>query len=108
MFGIASAQPKPELVVMMDKVGRLIAGRTENSVIRGHNDGRPFRSKRYDNWRLSTARAHMANYMLVRSGVEADRIDRIEGHADKALRIRSDPMAAPNRRIEILLLEDKS
>ncbi len=108
MFGIASAQPKPELVVMMDKVGRLIAGRTENIVIRGHTDGRPFRSKRYDNWRLSTARAHMANYMLVRSGVEADRVNRIEGHADKALRIRSDPMAAPNRRIEILLLEDKS
>jgi chemotaxis protein MotB len=108
MFGIASAQPKPELVVLMDKIGRLIAGRTENIVIRGHTDGRPFRSRKYDNWRLSTARAHMANYMLVRSGVEEDRVSRIEGHADHALRIRSDPMAAPNRRIEILLLEEKS
>jgi len=107
MFAIASAQPRPELVVMMEKIGKILAGRPEPLVIRGHTDGRPFRSKDYDNWRLSTARAHMANYMLVRSGVPEGRITRIEGHADRDLKVPEDPLAAPNRRIEILLVRNK-
>ena len=107
MFAIASAQPRPELVVLMEKIGKLLAKRPEQLVIRGHTDGRPFRSKDYDNWRLSTARAHMANYMLERSGVPEARIARIEGHADHDLKVPDDPLAAPNRRIEILLKGDK-
>jgi chemotaxis protein MotB len=107
MFGIASAKPKPELVVVMGKIGEILAKEPGHLVIRGHTDGRPFRSDDYDNWRLSTARAHMANYMLERSGVAKQRIDRIEGYADRDLKVRSDPLAAPNRRIEILLLGDR-
>lgn len=107
MFGIASAQPRPELVVLMDKIGQVIAKRPEHIVVRGYTDGRPFRSKDYDNWRLSTARAQMAHYMLVRGGVADERIDRIEGHADHDLKVRDDPLAAANRRIEILLEEQK-
>ena len=103
MFGIASARPKPELVVLMEKIGGIIANRPERLVIRGHTDGRPFRSDSYDNWQLSTARAHMANYMLMRSGVAEDRIDRVEGHADHDLKVPGDAYAAANRRIEILL-----
>jgi len=107
MFAIASAQPRPELVVVMENIGKVLAKRSELLVIRGHTDGRPFRSKDYDNWRLSTARAHMANYMLVRSGLPEARIARIEGHADHDLKVSDDPLAAPNRRIEILLKRDK-
>jgi chemotaxis protein MotB len=107
MFAIASAQPRPELVVLMENIGKVLAKRPEHLVIRGHTDGRPFRSKDYDNWRLSTARAHMANYMLVRSGVPEARMARIEGHADRDLKVPDDPLAAPNRRIEILLKGDQ-
>lgn len=105
MFNIASARPQPELVVLMEKIGKIIAGRPEHVVVRGHTDGRPFRSDNYDNWRLSTARAHMAYYMLVRSGIPEARIDRIEGHADHDLKIADRPLAAENRRIEVLLLQ---
>ncbi|MBZ0210124.1 MAG: OmpA family protein [Hyphomicrobium sp.] len=107
MFGIASARPEPGLVVLMEKIGKIIAGRPEQIVIRGHTDGRPFRSDDYDNWRLSTARAHMAYYMLVRSGLSEARVDRIEGHADHDLKIVDRPLAAENRRIEVLLLKGK-
>jgi chemotaxis protein MotB len=107
MFGIASAKPKPELVVLMEKIGEILTERPEQIVVRGHTDGRPFRSKDYDNWRLSTARAQMANYMLVRSGIPEERIDHIEGHADHDLRVQGDPLAAANRRIEILLEKGK-
>ena len=75
----------------------------EPLVIRGHTDRRPYRTATYDNWRLSAARAHMAYVMLARSGVDEKRFERIEGHADRSLRVAQDPEAAQNRRIEILL-----
>ena len=108
MFGLASARPKPELVVLMDKIGKIVATRPEHVVVRGHTDSRPYRSGGYDNWRLSTARAQMAYYMLMRSGIPDERIDRIEGRADHDPKITSDPLAAENRRIDILLLRSKS
>jgi chemotaxis protein MotB len=41
--------------------------------------------------------------MLIRGGIDEKRVERVEGHADRSLRIAGDPEAAQNRRIEILL-----
>lgn len=103
MFAIASAEPRPATVAIMEKIAKIVQTYPETLVVRGHTDGRPYRSGTYDNWRLSTARAHMAYYMLVRGGVDEKRFERVEGYADRQLRIASDPEAAQNRRIEILL-----
>lgn len=103
MFAIASAQPRPELVVTLEKIGDILRSRPGQLVIRGHTDGRPFRSAAYDNWRLSTARAHIAYHMLARGGVGEQRIERIEGHANRQPKTPDDPKAAANRRIEILI-----
>jgi chemotaxis protein MotB len=105
MFAIGSAEPQPELIRAVDKISAVLAEREGPIVIRGHTDGRPFRSKTYDNWRLSSARAHMAYYMLVRGGLPENRFERIEGHADQKLKIISDPEAPQNRRVEILIRE---
>lgn len=105
MFAIGSAEPQPKVVRAMEKIAKIISTRPGKIIIRGHTDGRPFRSENYDNWRLSTARAHMASYMLVRGGIDETRIERVEGHADRSLKNPSDPKAAENRRIEILLRE---
>lgn len=107
MFAIGSAEPQPELVRAIDKIGPLLARHTGPVVVRGHTDNRPFRSQTSDNWRLSTARAHMAYHMLVRAGVNPLRIERIEGHADRTPKVPTDPAAAPNRRIEVLLREPR-
>jgi chemotaxis protein MotB len=108
MFAIASAEPQPVLVNYMEKIGKILNERPGKIIIRGHTDGRPFRSDVYDNWRLSSARAHMAYYMLVRGGIDEKRVERIEGYADRELKVPSDPEAAENRRIEILLEEGDS
>jgi chemotaxis protein MotB len=108
MFAIASAEPRPAMVAIMENIGKILKARQGKVVVRGHTDGRPFRSASYDNWRLSTARAHMAYYMLVRGGIDEKRFSRIEGHADRDLKVTADPEAAQNRRIEILLKEVKS
>ncbi|TFZ56987.1 MotB family protein [Methylorubrum sp. Q1] len=103
MFGLGSAEPTPKVVKALERIAKILNGRPGRVVVRGHTDGRPFRSETYDNWRLSSARAQMASYMLVRGGLDEARIDRIEGYADRQPRIAGNPKAAENRRIEILL-----
>ena len=107
MFAVGSAEPRPELIRVIDKIGPLLAKRPGLIIVRGHTDNRPYKSENYDNWRLSTARAQMAYYMLVRSGVDALRIEHVEGYADRRPKLPNDPAAAQNRRIEILIREKR-
>lgn len=107
MFAVGSAEPRPELIRVIDKIGPLLTKRQGMIIVRGHTDNRPYRSETYDNWRLSTARAQMAYYMLVRSGVDAQRIEHVEGYADRRPKLQNDPAAAQNRRIEILIREKR-
>ena len=67
----------------MEKIGRIVNEQKGTISINGHTDARPFRSDTYDNWRLSTARAHSAYYMLVRGGVDERRITEVAGFADR-------------------------
>jgi chemotaxis protein MotB len=103
MFEIGSAVPRPELVRAMEKIGKVLAEHKGSIVVNGHTDARPFRNGKYDNWRLSTARAHAAYYMIARSGLDEKRMVEVAGFADRKLKNPADPLAAENRRIEILL-----
>jgi len=103
MFEIGSAVPRHELVLAMEKIGKVLSEQKGNIVISGHTDARPFRGEAYDNWRLSTARAHSAYYMLVRGGLDEQRITEVSGFAERQLKDASQPLAAVNRRIEIRL-----
>ena len=104
MFEIGSATPSRDLVLAMDKIGRIVNAQKGSIAIEGHTDARPFHSANYDNWRLSTARAHAAYYMLLRGGVDEHRITEVAGFADRRPKDKADPLAAVNRRIEILLV----
>ncbi len=106
MFEIGSALPRREMVLAMEKIAKTLAERKGTITVGGHTDGRPFKSATYDNWRLSTARAHSAYYMLVRAGLDERRVTEVAGHADRQLKETADPFAAGNRRIEILLEVD--
>jgi chemotaxis protein MotB len=103
MFEVGSALPSRELVLAMEKIGRIVNSQKGTISINGHTDARPFRSDSYDNWRLSTARAHSAYYMLVRGGVDERRITEVAGFADRQPKDPADPLSAVNRRIEILM-----
>ncbi|MER0236602.1 MotB family protein [Fulvimarina sp. MAC8] len=106
MFSVGSAKPNAEAIQMMEKIANVLKTRKGKIIIRGHTDSRPFNDENYDNWRLSTARAHMAYYMLTRGGLGAERIESIEGFADRQPKDVENPEADINRRIEILLVED--
>ncbi len=105
MFAIGSAEPDGKAVKAMAAIGTILKARPGKVVIRGHTDGRPFKSESYDNWRLSQARAQMALYMLVRGGLPEERVARVEGHADRDPLNAKDLNANENRRIEILIQE---
>jgi chemotaxis protein MotB len=108
MFPVGSAEPQARVVHIMEKVAEALKNRPGAIILRGFTDGRPYRSAVYDNWRLSAARAQMAYYMLVRGGLPEKRVERIEGYADRRLRLPNNPAAAENRRIEILLRRPKA
>jgi len=103
MFPIGSAKPDKRVVDALAEIAGLLSKRKGEVIISGHTDARPFISGNYDNWRLSTARAQMAYYMLVRGGLDATRVLRVEGYADRQPRNSTDPNAAENRRIDIFL-----
>ncbi|MCA1369439.1 MotB family protein [Bradyrhizobium sp. BRP14] len=107
MFAVGSAVPQKELVLAMEKIGKLLSERQGAVVVRGHTDGRPFKDGTYDNWRLSAARAQSAYYMLVRGGLKEERVKQISGFADRRLQVPGDPYAPANRRIEILLQSEQ-
>ena len=103
MFAVGSVEPKPRLVRIVGRIGRVLAERPGEIELRGHTDARSYKSATYDNWRLSSDRANMAFYMLVRGGLAEKRVVKISGYADRRLKTPKDPLAANNRRIEILL-----
>lgn len=103
MFEIGSAVPRKQLVLAMEKIAKTISTHEGQVSINGHTDARPFRGGGYDNWRLSTARAHSAYYMLARAGLDEKRIVEVAGFADRKLKDSAEPFSATNRRIEILL-----
>ncbi len=107
MFAIGSAEPQPPRPADDGGDRREPASAPGAIVVRGHTDARPYKSATYDNWRLSSARAQMAYYMLIRGGLPEKRFERIEGYADHRLKDASHPLAAENRRIEILVREAK-
>ncbi|MEX0346155.1 MAG: MotB family protein [Rhizobiaceae bacterium] len=103
MFKIGSAVPRRDLVLAMEKIARVLAEQNGNVRLRGHTDGRQFAGDSFGNWRLSATRAQTAYHMLVRAGFDGRRISQITGFADRQLKLTDNPLAAVNRRIEILL-----
>ncbi|MGF0537371.1 MotB family protein [Agrobacterium sp. ES01] len=107
MFNVGSAVPGREMVLAMEKIGKILSDRPGRIIIRGHTDGRPFKGGDKDNWTLSMDRAHAAYYMLVRGGLQENRIAQVSGFADRRLQVPDDPLADANRRIEILIESDQ-
>jgi chemotaxis protein MotB len=103
MFEVGSAKPNPALIEVIGVIGALLEKQQGLVTIRGHTDARRFRNSRYDNWQLSTARAHMASYMLIRGGFQEARLKKIEGYGYSEPLDEATPLADSNRRVEFLL-----
>ncbi|MDD9908491.1 MAG: OmpA family protein [Ahrensia sp.] len=103
LFRSGSPVPEGRLVLLLQALGEKLKEQTGKIEIRGHTDSTPFRRTGYDNWNLSTDRAHSTRLMLLRSGLEEERIGSVAGFAASRPLDGRQPSDPLNRRIEILL-----
>ena len=87
MFEIGSSSPNPKLVHLMERIAKSLKDQPGAIVLRGYTDARRYSNGSSDNWRLSASRAQMALYMLARGGLPESRIERVEGYADRHLKV---------------------
>jgi chemotaxis protein MotB len=107
LFDLASSELKPGLVAFLDKLGPLLARRKNRIQIMGHTDARPFVSKAgKTNWDLSYERASNARKVLEAAGMEKGKITAVQAYGSSQPRNASDPYAAENRRLAVLVLQD--
>ena len=104
MFALATDRLQPRAVRLISEVAKII-GTVENMlIIRGHTDGLPYASgRKMNNWLLSSARAEATRKELVKQGVSANRVGRIEGVADTEPYNPNNLLDDRNRRISITI-----
>lgn len=106
VFPSGSAALTGEARSLIDKVANVIKNKISSIVVAGHTDAKDFSYGNYDNWNLSTDRAIAIKSRLIYDGVNKTRFARVEGYADSQLKDPELPLAAANRRITILLLQE--
>ncbi|SDG89662.1 flagellar motor protein MotB [Roseospirillum parvum] len=107
MFPPGSAAMYPHTRKLLEIVGRIVSNLNKNLAISGHTDSAGFGAPGgYSNWELSADRALASRRVLVESGVEDGRINRVGGQAANDPLFPDNPNDPRNRRVSIILLRD--
>jgi len=106
MFALGSAAANERAKLLVQKMAPILMKLTNALSISGHTDSSPFPGKDKTNWELSAERANATRRMLVEGGVPEARIRSVTGNADRDLLVPSDPLAAANRRVAIVVLRN--
>jgi chemotaxis protein MotB len=103
LFDVSSAELKPQVVALLQRVAPVLANLPNPIQIGGHTDGRPFPpGSPTTNWELAFERADNARRVLEASGLPPGRIERVLSFADSQPLVPDDPNADANRRLSIL------
>ncbi|HEU4670585.1 MAG TPA: flagellar motor protein MotB [Dyella sp.] len=105
MFDLGSARLKDYTVEILHELSTFINKVPNQISISGHTDDAPYSSNRnYSNWELSADRANAARRALIDGGLENGKIARVVGLADSVPFDKTNPSAAINRRISIIVM----
>lgn len=107
MFPSGSAELTEKAKEILRIVSENIKTVPNRIAIEGHTDAAPFKSAEKTNWELSTARASAARRVLEEDGIDSSRVARVVGYADQELLAPENPKDPRNRRISIILLNEK-
>ncbi len=108
MFGRGSENLAPYFEDLLLALAPRLAELNMPLKISGHTDAVPFsKGARSNNWELSHNRAHAALDTLVHGGYPDEQILQVVAMADRNLLLPEEPENPINRRIELLLLNDK-
>ena len=73
-------------------------------LIEGHTDASRYsEDATYSNWELSADRANAARRLMQQDGVRVDQVTQVRGYADQLLRVKTNPYDPSNRRVSILV-----
>ncbi len=106
MFDTGSGVMKPYTVEILHELAGFV-NQVPNAIsISGHTDSAPYvgSSKSYGNWELSADRANAARRTLVEGGMQPDKVARVVGLAASVPFDKTNPAAAINRRISIVVM----
>lgn len=94
---------RPEARALIAQVAPVLAKSGRLIDVQGHTDAEPYSSGGYTNWDLSTWRALSMQRLLMRCGMQESQFNKIEGCADKFLKVPERPFDFKNRRVSVLL-----
>jgi len=103
LFVDAGTLPAPVLMDLAKIVADVFALARNGIAVQGHVKSYPITLIDNPVWNLSAERAQVLRALLVEAGLEADRMQRVAGFADRKP-VTADPMAQRNNRLEVVLL----
>ena len=115
MFDSGSDELKSHSLKILHGLAQVLKDVPNKLSITGHTDATKFyrngdfskdKESNYGNWELSADRANSARRALNRSGIDENKIARVEGFSSSVLFDKVDPQAPINRRIAIIVLKN--
>jgi len=110
MFHLSSARVEPHMRAILREIGPALNDWTNKITIAGHTDSTPYTSgdKFYSNWELSADRANASRRELVAGRMAEEKVLRVMGLSDSMPLDQADPSKASNRRISIVVLNQRT
>jgi len=110
MFDSSSADLKSYIRDILRQIGKSLNGVPNRISLAGHTDAAQFSGgeKGFSNWELSANRANASRRELVAGGMDDAKVIRVVGLASTVLFDKNDPLNSVNRRISIVVLNQKT
>lgn len=105
LFDADGDQPEPVLLLLADILAQVLAPPANALAVSGHVRSYTVVQAIDPRWSLSTGRATQLRVLLENSGLDASRVARVTGHADRALAAEN-PMSVRNNRLEVIMLHE--
>jgi chemotaxis protein MotB len=110
MFDSGGAELKPYTRDILRQIGKALNGVGNRISLAGHTDAAGFSGgdRGFSNWELSANRANASRRELIQGGMDENKVLRVVGQSSTVLFDKNDPLNSVNRRISIVVLNQKS
>ncbi|WP_297325396.1 flagellar motor protein MotB [Nitrosomonas sp.] len=110
MFALGKAELQPYTKTILREIGKMLNDVSNKVSLSGHTDGKPFPSgdKGFSNWELSADRANASRRELVAGGMDTNKVLQVVGLSSAVLFDKNDPLNPINRRISIVVMNEKA
>ena len=110
MFDLGNASIRKDLSIVLRALAPVFNELPNKITLSGHTDSIQYASgeREYSNWELSADRANAARRELVAGGMDEPKIKQVLGLSSTVSLIKDQPDAAVNRRISIVVLNQRA